>query len=383
MSMKLNKKLTLLHESATIALNTEVQTMQQNGINILNLTAGELDFETPQQIQEYVIREIHRNKYTPTLGLPELRTRIAEDVKKTYHWDVHSKNIAVTTGAKQALYTLFQVILNKGDEVIIPTPTWVSYEYQVMLADGTPVFIPLVKNYDLDITAIKKAITPKTRAVIINSPHNPTGAVFSPKSLRALAKLLSGKEIFIIADDIYNTLLYTEEYAPVTTYLSDRTYLALINGFSKSHALTGWRIGYLVADTRVIEGINRIQGHATGNTSLMSQLAALGSYNFKITSSFLKTLQKRKTIGEKLLNEIPRISFHSPSGAFYFFVDIKKVDTDSVRFCERLLKEQHVAIVPGEAFHAPGFVRISFACDEKTLAAALKRIHTHIEHYQK
>ena len=379
--MKLNKKLTLLNESATIALNSEVQAMQKKGIPVLNLTAGELDFETPKEIQNYVIANIHRNKYTPTLGLPELRERIAKDVLKHYSWNVTSAHTAVTTGAKQALYTLFQVILNKDDEVLIPTPTWVSYEYQVLLASGKPVFVPLTKEFDLDVSAIKKAITQKTKAIVINSPHNPTGAVFSQKSLKALVTLLEGKEIFIIADDIYNTLLYTNEYKPITEYIKDKSHLVLISGFSKSHALTGWRIGYMVADIAIIRGVNQIQGHASGNTSIMSQLAALGSFNFKITGVFLKTLKKRKLIGEKILKKIKSISFHSPLGAFYFFIDIRKVEKNSARFCERLLKETSVAIVPGEAFHAPGFIRVSFACDEKVLIEALKRIGRFLETY--
>jgi aspartate/methionine/tyrosine aminotransferase len=379
--MKLNKKLSHLNESATIALNTEVQAMQKRGIKVLNLTAGELDFETPKEIREYVIGQMHRNKYTPTLGLPELRTKIAEDVTKQYRWPVAGENVAVTTGAKQALYTVFQVILNTGDEVIIPTPTWVSYEYQVLLASGKSVFVPLTKEFDLDVNAIKKALTPKTKAVVVNSPHNPTGAVFSPKSLQALVKLLEGKNIFIIADDIYNSLLYTQEYKPITTYLKDKTYLVLISGFSKSHALTGWRIGYMVADAAIIKGVNQIQGHASGNTAIMSQLAALGSFDFHITESFLKTLKKRKTIGEKILRTIPQVSFHSPLGAFYFFIDIRKIDTDSARFCERLLRETEVALVPGEAFHAPGFIRVSFACDEIILKEALQRIKKFVANY--
>jgi aspartate aminotransferase len=381
--MKLNKKIAHLRESATIALNTQVQAMQQKGVAVLNLTAGELDFETPKEIQKYIISQIHRNKYTPTLGFAELRNRIAQDVSKTYAWKVSAQNIAVTTGAKQALHTTFQVILNPGDEVIIPTPSWVSYEYQVLLANGKSIFVPLTREFDLDIPAIKKALTSKTKAIVINSPHNPTGAVFSQKSLAALAKLLKGKEIFIIADDIYNTLLYTKEYKPITSFVVNKEYLILINGFSKSHALTGWRIGYMVADTTVIEGINRIQSHASGNTSIMSQLAALGSFNHNITPAFLKTLMERRKIGEKILRTIADISLHSPAGAFYFFVDIRKIEKNSVLFCERLLNQSQVALVPGEAFHAPGFVRISFACDQKVLSEALIRFKTFIENYSK
>ena len=380
--MKLNNKLKLLNESATIALNTEVQDLQRKGVAILNLTAGELDFETPKEIQKYVIGQIHRNKYTPTLGLPELRERIAKYVSEYYSWPLNAENIAVTTGAKQALYILFQVILNSGNEVIIPTPTWVSYEYQVLLTSGRGVFVPLTKKFDLDITAIKKAITPKTKAIVINSPHNPTGAIFSQKTLLALSKLLEGKDIFIIADDIYNTLLYTSNYKPITSFIRDKKYLVIINGFSKSHALTGWRIGYMAADISIIKAVNRIQGHESGNASIMSQLAALGSFNYRITGTFLKKLKERKIAGEKILADISNILYHSPAGAFYFFIDIRKIDKDSVRFCERLLKEQQVAIVPGEAFHAPGFVRISFACDKKILTEALLRLKTFVQNYR-
>lgn len=372
--MKLNKKLDTLAESATIRLNSEAKALQDQGIKIFNLTVGELDFETPKPIQAAVRKCLSQNKYTPTLGLLELRTSIAKDVSRIYRWPVTKANIAVTAGAKQALYNIFQIICNPGDEVLIPTPSWVSYEHQVTLAGGKSVFVPLSDTFDLDVPALKRALTRKTKAIIINSPHNPTGAVFTQKSLRALAKMLKRKDIIIVADDIYQSLLYTKAYAPVTTVLRERDRLIIVNGFSKSYALTGWRIGYMVAHPDIIEANNRLQSHSSGNASILSQRGALASFQHVVTPAFVKVLARRKKTAEEILRAIPNIKFIAPKGAFYFFVDIRKVERDTVRWCEKLLQEEGVAVVPGEAFRCPGYVRISFACGEKDLVTALRRI---------
>lgn len=377
--MKLNKKLYTLTESATIRLNAEARALEKQGVKVFNLTVGELDFETPLHIQRRVAKDLATNKYTHTLGILELRTKIAEDISRRYGWSIRSEQVAVTAGAKQALFNIFQIICNTNDEVIIPTPSWVSYEHQVSLAGAKPIFVPLTKRFDLDVKAIKATLTEKTRAIILNSPHNPTGTVFSNTSLSALAKLLKEKEIFVIADDIYNTLLYTSTYQPISTFFKDKNRLVIINGFSKSHALTGWRIGYLVAAKEIIDANNRLQSHTSGNAAVLSQLGALESFKKNTTSNFLKILTRRKALVEKMLATIPSLSYTQPQGAFYFFVDVRKFTTDTVTFCEQLLKETQVAVVPGEAFHLPGYFRMSFACNEKDLKEALTRLGAFIK----
>lgn len=381
MSILLSKKLKTLSESATIRLNAEAKALRDKGVHVINLTVGELDFDTPLHIQKGVAKNLQMNKYTPTLGLLELRKKIAQDASDRYRWPVSPENVAVTAGAKQALYNIFQIICNREDEVIIPTPSWVSYEHQVTLAGAKVVFVPLTDHFDLDVRAITKALTSKTKAIILNSPHNPTGAIFSKQALSALAKVLRSRDVFVIADDIYNTLVYTTTYRPISDFFKDKSKLIVINGFSKSHALTGWRIGYLIAPKVIIEANNKFQSHASGNTSVPSQLGALESYKKNITPQYLRILSRRKALVEKLLRKIPGISFVSPLGAFYFFININKIEKNAIAFCEKLLKERHVAVVPGEAFHLPGYVRLSFACDEKSLSVALKKLHEFIKRY--
>lgn len=368
-----------LVESATARLNAESRKLREQGIAVINLTVGELDEETPPYIARGVAKHLHKNKYTPTLGLPELRTAIADEVRKKYRSRISADNIAVTAGVKQALYNAFQLICNPGDEVIIPTPCWVSYEHHVTLAGATPVYVPSNDDFSLDVPAIARAITKKTKAIIINSPHNPTGVVYGTKELRALAKALEGKNIFVIADDIYDTLVYTGTVHPITTFFKDKSRLIIVNGFSKSHALTGWRIGYMVAEPDIINANNRLQSHTSGNASVISQLGALESYKRSYASGIRKKLARKRAIVEKHFARTPGVSFQMPQGAFYFFVDVRKLTSDSVDLCEHLLRSAHVAVVPGEAFHAPGFFRMSFALGERELVEALTRIHRFFE----
>jgi aspartate aminotransferase len=381
-SLKLSKRLDLLAESTTISLNAKAEAMRKQGVAVYNLTVGELDFATPPSIQRAVAKRLSDNKYTHTLGLIELRTAIAKDVFDFYDMACTPDQVAVTTGAKQALSNIFQILCNAKDEVIIPTPSWVSYEPEVLLAGGVPKFVPLTSRFDLDVEQIRLAISPNTKAILINSPHNPTGSVFSQKSLKAFAKLIDENNLYAVVDDIYGKLLYTDSYVPLSKYLKDKEKLVIINGFSKSHALTGWRIGYMVASTKIIEANNRLQSHITGNPSIISQYAGLEAVARKsITSSFIKTLRRRKDLTESLLKEIPGIAFTSPQGAFYFFIDISKIDKDDVSFAEALLCQCQVAVVPGSAFRAPGYIRISFACDQSVIKKAIQNLKFFISNY--
>lgn len=376
---RLSKRLDTLTESATVRLNAESQRLRAAGIRVLNLTVGELDIDTPPYIARGVAQHLSRNKYTPVSGMPELRSAIADDASKKYKRRITAAEVAVTAGAKQALYNIFQVLCNPGDEIIIPTPCWVSYEHLVMLAGARPVFVPCKKDFSLDVPALRRALTKRTKAIIINSPNNPTGAIYSAQSLRALAGVCAGKNIFLVSDDIYDTLTYGAAYVSPARFFKDHSKVVIINGYSKSHALTGWRIGYMVAPCDIIEANNRLQSHTSGNASVISQLAAIESYKRAITPGIVKRLARKKRIAETLLSRIPGISFKVSQGAFYFFVDVRKSTTDTVHFCERLLKDEHVAVVPGEAFRAPGYFRMSFAVPDQELRDALTRMRTHIK----
>ncbi|MBI2588784.1 aminotransferase class I/II-fold pyridoxal phosphate-dependent enzyme [Candidatus Saccharibacteria bacterium] len=274
----LSQRLANLEESATLALNAKVKALQASGQTVYNLTAGEPDCDTPAYIQKSVAKALDQNKYTPTAGLPALRYAIANSARGFYtaKW-ITEDNIVVTAGAKPALFAIFQVLLDPGDEVIIPSPSWVSYKRQVELAGGAVVEVPLRKNFDLDAKAIAKKISPRTKIVLINSPHNPTGLVFSAREIAKLARVVKDKPIFVLSDDIYARLVYGDDYSPITTQPFNKDRLVIINGFSKSQALTGWRIGYLIAPPAVATAVAQLLSHTFGNAPLPSQNAALSA----------------------------------------------------------------------------------------------------------
>ncbi len=362
--MRINRE-RLVGESRTLALNAVAESLKKNGIKMINLTAGELDFETPPEIQKAVAKELGKNKYTPTLGLPELRENIAKHVSARSRWRVTAKNVAVTAGGKQGLFQIFQLILKKGDEVIIPTPAWVSYEEQVRLAGGRPVFAPMGKI----------SISRKTRAVVINSPQNPTGKVLSKKDLREKSAALREKGVWVVSDEIYSELVFDDTKKDPASRVLDKKNLIVVGGFSKSHALTGWRVGYVVGPEEVIRAMGAFQSHASGNASLMGQYAALAALHHpEIPKKFVEVLRKRREIALREIEKIPKIRCVPPDGAFYCFLDIRKIEKSGERFCGRLLRDHRVAAVPGEAFRVPGHIRISFAASEENIKEGIKRI---------
>ena len=370
--MNLNPKTKLITESLTVKLNSLANKLSAEGKDIINLTAGELDFPTPLYIQKEIKRKVNLNKYTPTIGITSLRQAIATQIYKDYRWKITADNVAVTSGGKQALFESMFAILEKGDEVIVPSPDWVTYRHQIVLNDAKPVIVPLDKNFDLDTEKIKKAISQKTKAIILNSPNNPTGSIYSNSALLKLQKIVKNKPIYLIVDNVYGKIVYDKTYRTPAIFAPKKEYLILINSFSKSQALTGWRIGYVVAGEKIIEAIASYQSHTTGNASLISQIAAE-----KITESgdrtdkFVKILKKRRDLADKLLRAIPNVSYELPRGAFYFFIDVSKIEKDTVKFCKRLLAEG-LALVPGEAFGFPGFVRLSFSASAPKLIRGLK-----------
>lgn len=372
----LAERMASMSESATLALNARAKQLAADGKPIYNLTAGELASDTPKYIQEAVAKTLDENKYTPVAGLPELRQQIASNARLFYGLDwIEEGNVVVTAGAKPALYASFLALINPGDEVIVPTPAWVSYNQLIEMVGGKVVEVPLTTKFDLDAEAIVAKITPKTKAILINSPHNPTGAVYSKESLTKLSKDLAESSITVISDDIYAKLVYTDDFTLVPT-LGFKN-IVIINGFSKSQALTGWRIGYLIAsDHDVAHAATSVLSHMMGNAAVPSQHAALAAVALgdNPPTETLDTLKKQRLIVDKILGGVKGLKYEMPGGAFYIFLDIRDISHDSARWCEQLLIDTGVALVPGEAFSAPGFARLSFVTDEPTLIKALELI---------
>ena len=364
-----------VNESATMALNARAKQLAAEGKTIYNLTAGELAADTPEYIQAAVAKTLHLNKYTPVGGLPELRRAIADQARTFYglSW-IKPENVVVTAASKPALYASLLALVDEGDEVILPLPAWVSHGELIKLTGAKVVPVALTDTFDLDAAAILAKVSPRTKAVILNSPHNPTGAVFSKAALEQLAAGLKGGHVTIISDDMYTKLVYADDFVPVPSIGFER--IIIINGFSKSQALTGWRIGYAIAHTAIADAMMSVLGHITGNAPMPSQQAALAvmAQGDIPPADNISTLERQRHLVDKALKDVPGLSYQLPDGAFYFFLDLRKLTNDSLAWCEQLLVETGVALVPGEAFGAPGFARLSFVTDEKTLASGLKKI---------
>lgn len=368
-------RLASVSESATLALNARAKQLAADGKTIYNLTAGELATDTPQFIQDAVAQTLQHNKYTAVAGLAELRQAIADHAREFYGLDwVAAENVVVTAGAKPALHASFLALINPGDEVIVPTPAWMtSYQPLIELAGGKVVAVPLTDTLDLDVDAIKQHINDKTKAIIINSPNNPTGAIFSRDALQALAEVVNEHDVWVIADDIYSRLVYEDDFTLVPSIAFKN--MVIINGFSKSQALTGWRIGYLISDFTVATACTSLLSHITGNAPLPSQYAALAAMeqHDQPPQSTLDALRKRREIVMQGLSDAG-IKHNVPGGSFYIFLDLRDITNSSADWCEKLLVEAGVALVPGEAFGAPGFARLTFVTNETTLNAALAGI---------
>jgi aspartate aminotransferase len=376
--MKLSSRLNTIEESATLALNTKAKELAAAGNKIYNFTAGEPSTDTPEYIKEYVAGKLDQNHYTPVPGMPELRAAIADHATEFYSagW-IKPENVLIAAGGKPGLYLSLLSILNPGDEVILPTPAWVSYKYIIELAGGTVVEARLDDNFDLDIANIEAAITDKTKVIIINSPNNPTGSIYSPDSLQKLSGLLAGTDIAVLADDMYTKLVFDENFEPVTKF--DFKNLVISSGFSKSQALTGWRIGYVIADDGLIKAMAKLQSHLLGNVSNLSQYAAIAGLEHNDEPPMYDELKSNCDIVVESLQNTDKIKFARPAGAFYAFIDIRDITENSLQWCEKLLDEKGVALVPGEAFFAPGYVRLSFTTDRKTLEEGLEKIKEFIK----
>ncbi|EJX7993266.1 pyridoxal phosphate-dependent aminotransferase [Enterococcus faecalis] len=391
--MNVSNRAQQLTPSVTLAAAAKAKALKAKGVDVLSLTVGEPDFVTSKNIQKAAIASIEdgiASYYTPSGGIPELKQAIVSYVEREYQLRYQPKQVIVTDGAKYALYLLFQAILNVGDEVIIPVPYWVSYGEQVKLAEGKPVFVSSTQeqSFKVSVAQLEAVRTDKTKAIILNSPSNPTGVIYTEEELRQIGEWAVAHNILIIADDIYGRLVYNgHRFTPIATISEAiRQQTIIINGVSKTYAMTGWRIGFAVGDEKIIQAMTQLASQSTSNPVAVSQYAAI-----EALTGEQSTVEDMRQAFEKRLNHIypkvaalPGVSLIKPEGAFYLFPNVKKTleicGYDNVtNWVEDLLQEAHVALVTGEGFGAPEHVRMSYATDLMTLEKAIERMNDFIE----
>jgi aspartate aminotransferase len=386
----LSRRINNLSESQTIKMAKLGRELSAKGIDVINLSFGEPDFFTPEAVKEAAKKAIDENYsyYTPVSGYPDLRKAVAEKLKRENDLDYTFDQIVVSTGAKQSLSNAILCLINPGDEVIVPTPYWVSYSEMIKLAEGESVFIHATVENDFKITAaqLEAAITPKTKMFMFSSPCNPTGSVYTHAELAALVEVFERyPNIMILSDEIYEHINFVDKHYSIAAFPSIKDRVILINGFSKAYAMTGWRVGYMAASKEIAAACDKLQGQITSGTSSISQRAALAAYEEGLASvnEMKEEFRKRRTIVYDLLKEIPGIKVNLPDGAFYFFPEVKSffgknhngaVIHNAEELCLYLLNEAHVSTVTGEAFGNENCIRISYAASEEQLKEAMKRI---------
>lgn len=386
--MILSRKAQGIGASLTLALTAKAGELKKEGVDVVSFGVGEPDFNTPKNIIEAATKAMKegKTKYTATSGIVELKEAIAKKLYNENKLSYEVKNIIVSTGAKQSLANVFMAILNPGDEVIIPVPYWVSYPELVKLSDGVPVFIETKKENDFKVTydELKSVLSDKTKAIVLNSPNNPTGTVYSKKDLETIAKFAEENDLIIISDEIYEKLIYgKEEHISIASLNEDafkRT--IVINGFSKAYAMTGWRIGYAACyNEELVKVMNNIQSHITSNTNSIAQFAALEALTGEqgTIEEMVKEFSSRRDLMIDIISDIDELTFIEPKGAFYVMIDISKVlekgnIQGSMEFANLLLKEENVVVIPGIAFGEDNFIRLSYATSKEEIIKGLNRI---------
>ncbi|AAO35860.1 pyridoxal phosphate-dependent aminotransferase [Clostridium tetani] len=395
----LSKKGKEISPSVTLAITAKANEMKKDGIDVVGFGAGEPDFNTPENIQNAAIKAMREGytKYTPVSGVVELKDAIVNKFKKENNLIYKSSQIIVSTGAKQCIANLFMAILNPGDEVLISAPYWVSYPELVKLADGVPVFVDCKKenDYKYSIDELEKRVSSKTKAIIISSPNNPTGSIYYEEELRDIAEFCKKHNLIILSDEIYEKLIYGHNKHISIASLNEDTYnrTVVINGVSKTYAMTGWRIGYAAGPGNVIKLMNNIQSHMTSNPNSIAQYAALEALTGEQESinSMVSEFEKRRNYMVERINSINGIECIEPKGAFYMFADINKVIgkkingeeiKNSVDFCEKLLELYKVAVVPGAAFGLENHIRLSYAISMENIEKGLDRISNCVSELQ-
>jgi aspartate aminotransferase len=390
--LKLASRLDPIKPSITLAVTAKAAKLKADGIDVISFGAGEPDFDTPDHIKAAAEAGLAKGvgKYTDVAGILPLRKAIAAELGKVHAMDISPDQILVSTGAKHSLYNLFMALIDPGDEVLIPAPYWVSYPDMVMLAGGRPVILETKAADDFAVTAdqVRQACSARTRAIVLNNPSNPTGAVYTKAQIEALAQVVVEKDLLVISDDIYRQLVYGDaqyhSIAAVSPEVAKRC--VLVDGVSKTYAMTGWRIGYTAGPLPLIKAMNKIQGQSTSNPTHISQVATLAALTGPqdCVATMRAAFDERRKKIVSLLNAIPNVKCREPKGAFYAFPDVSayvgkkspegSILDDDVQLCDWLVEVGKVAVVPGSGFGAPGFVRLSYACSMANIENGVGRL---------
>jgi len=385
--VRLAKRLQKINPSSTLAITAKAKKLKSEGHDIIDLAAGEPDFDTPDFIKEAAISAIKAGftKYTPTTGIPELKKIISEKFKKDNALNYEPNQIVVSCGAKHSIFNALFVLVDKSDEVIIAHPYWVSYPEMVNLCEAKPRFIKTSpeNNFKITVKDLERQVSSRTKLIILNSPSNPTGCVYTEPELKEISRICVAKKIFVISDEVYEKLIYDNlRHVSIASLDNDIYNLTItVNGVSKSHSMTGWRIGYLAGPQDIVAAISKLQDHSTSNPASISQKGAVAALS--ATDDFSKLMcgefQKRRDYTLNRLKGIPRISFVKPQGAFYIFCNISKFKLDSLTFANRLLDEASVSLIPGVGFGRDDYVRISFATSLQQIEKGMDRIQEWLE----
>ena len=395
----LSERINRVAPSATLAVDSKAKAMKAEGIDVIGFGAGEPNFPTPAPIvaaAAEAVQDAKNYRYTPRAGLPELRKAIAEKTLRDSGYEVDPNQVIVTNGGKQAVYSAFQILLDEGDEVIIPTPYWTSYPEAVKLAGGVPVevFAGADRNFEPSLEDLEKARTERTKAIIVNTPNNPTGAVWKPEAVKAIGEWAVEHHVWVISDEIYEHLNYD---GAKTTYVGAavpevRGQLLVLNGVAKTYAMPGWRVGWMIAPIDVAKAASKLQGHMTSNVNNISQRAAIAAVSGSLDAVYemREAFDRRRQTIVAALNDIEGVNCPTPTGAFYAFADVsallnkplgasKASYASTSELAAALLDEGHVAAVPGEAFGAPGYLRFSYALADDDLVEGMKRMKQWVE----
>ena len=385
--MKLASRVNHVKPSLTLAISAKAKAMKAEGIDVCSFSAGEPDFDTPAHIKAAAQKALDegKTKYGPAAGEPKLREAIAHKLKRDLNLDYKSENVIVTNGGKHSLFNLIMALIEPGDEVIIPAPYWVSYPEMVTLAGGTSVIVNTDASTGYKITAeqLRQSITPKTKLFVFNSPSNPTGMVYSPKEIEALAQVIVEADILVVSDEIYEKILYDGtkhiSIGSLGAEIFARTIIS--NGFAKAYSMTGWRIGYLAAPVDLIKATTAIQGHSTSNVCTFAQHGAIAALENSqdCVEEMRQAFAKRREVMFARINAIPGLSCEKPDGAFYLFPSISKTGLKSLDFCNKLLEEYQVATIPGIAFGADNNIRLSYATDMTSIEKGMDRLEKFVK----
>ncbi|MBD2214488.1 pyridoxal phosphate-dependent aminotransferase [Calothrix sp. FACHB-156] len=380
--MKLAARVSQVTPSLTLAIAAKAKAMKSEGVDVCSFSAGEPDFDTPAHIKAAAAKALDegKTKYGPAAGEPKLREAIARKLKADNGLDYKAENVIVTNGGKHSLYNLIVALIDPGDEVIIPAPYWLSYPEMVTLVGGVPVIVPTDASTGYKITPeqLRKSITPKTKLFVLNSPSNPTGMVYTPAEIKALAEVVVDADIFVVSDEIYEKILYDgAEHISIGSLGKEIFARTLIsNGFAKAYSMTGWRLGYLAGPVEIIKAASTIQGHSTSNVCTFAQYGAIAALESSqdCVEEMRQAFAKRRQVMLDRLNAIPGLSCPKPDGAFYLFPDISKTGLKSLEFCDALIEEHQVAVIPGIAFGADKNIRLSYATDMATIEKGMDRL---------